>query len=120
MSDRQECNENIPFYSWTPHQSRDPNKPDLIDIRLISTEFWASDKTDNITVEVREGINWLKYQMPVKGHDSTNAQLKKLFEQGIAKGTIKEGTYLTIALYRRKSKRNPDREPKQFRFLNLH
>lgn len=87
---------------------------------MISTKIWSSTKTENLTVEVREGIDWNKYHLPVKGNDSNNDQLKELFEQGITKGTIKEGTYLTIALYRRKSKRHTDRDIKQYRFIHLH
>jgi hypothetical protein len=85
-----------PFVKWGDYKSRDADKPDILDIKVLDPTLFATEYSTNIRVEVKSDQTWTEAILPIKSHSSNNASLLTKWTDIVKKGKIKKGFVCTI------------------------
>jgi len=98
--------ETIQYTRWGNYSSTNPNKPDVLDIKIVNLDQFDSDLTTNVSVMQLIGNNWEGRILPLKSHESNNGELLKKWNEAVKKKKIVMETRLQIATFLGISKNN--------------
>lgn len=96
----------IPYVRWGEYHSRNPDKPDVLEFKVVKTETFESDLTTNVHVQQRIHDSWEDKILPLKSHDSANSSLLKSWNELVKKKKIVVGKEFQIKTYMGLSKNN--------------
>ena len=85
-----------PFIKWGGYKSKDAEKPDVIEIRVLEPEPFATEYSTNARIEIKDDQTWTEAILPIKSHSSNNASLLTKWSELVKKGKIKTGSVCTI------------------------
>jgi hypothetical protein len=85
-----------PFVKWGDYKSKDADKPDMLEIKVLDAEPFATEYSTNARVEIKDGQTWTEAILPIKSHSSNNASLLTKWTDLLKKGKIKKGSVCTI------------------------
>lgn len=96
----------IPYVKWGECHSKNPDKPDVLELRLVKTETFESDLTTNAHVKQKIHDLWEDRILPLKSHESENSSLLKSWNELVKKKKIIVGVEFYIRTYLGLSKNN--------------
>lgn len=98
--------EAIPYVKWGDYHSRNPDKPDILEFKVVKIETFDSNLTTNIHVKQRIHETEEDRILSLKSHDSPNSSLLKLWKELVENKKIVVGTKFQIKTYMGLSKNN--------------
>lgn len=102
-----------PFIKWGNYKSKDPSRPDILEIRVVDPEPFPTEYSTNARVQLKEGDGWTEVILPLKSHASNNASLLTKWTELQKKGQLKEGRELEIKTWLGRTKKT-DRPIRRF------
>ena len=109
-----------PFINWGQYKSRDPKKPDVLDVQISDLELFQTTYTLNARVNHKDSYGqWHERNLPIKSNDSKNFGLLKLWEEAFHKGWLRLNGHVRIKTWFEKSKRNKDRKIRRYKLIIL-
>jgi hypothetical protein len=88
--------EQITYIRWGDYKSKDANKPDILEVEVITLEFFESKLSTNVLVKLKENDSWQEKLLPLKSHESANGSLLKQWNELVDKKKIKIGGKILI------------------------
>jgi len=107
--------EQIPYIHWGDYKSIDPQKPDILEVRILTEEIFPSTYSENIHIKLRDRDQWLDKILPLQNYNSDNTELMQAWTRAEKLGKIKENAIIKIHTWLGKSKKNPERSMRRFR-----
>lgn len=99
-----------PFIHWGIFNSRNKDKPDILEIRPQSKEIFATELSQCTNVSYKEDGKWKDFIVPLKANSSSNASLLYQWKKGLEDGRLKIGKVVKILTWMDTSKNgNPIR-----------
>ena len=98
--------EQISYIRWGDYKSKDPNKPDILEIEAISLEQFESDLSTNVHVKQKINGGWENKTLALKSHESNNSSLIKQWNELVKKKKIIVGSKPVISTWLGLSKNN--------------
>jgi len=98
--------DDIPYVKWGEYRSRSPDKPDVLEFKVVKTETFESDLTTNAYVQQKIHDSWEQRILPLKSHESDNSSLLKSWNELVKKKKIVIGKEFKIGTYLGLSKNN--------------
>ncbi|MDH5463598.1 MAG: hypothetical protein OEW49_04755 [Nitrosopumilus sp.] len=112
--------------NWTPYInlkkyiSHNPQKPDVLYLQIADPH--VSSETYNDIVRVYEKDidgSIVEKKLPIRSHGSPNLILFRQWKEAFEKGLLNVNTHIKIKFWWRKSKRNPERELRDYKLIIL-
>jgi len=85
-----------PFIKWGDYRSKDPSKPDVLEIQIVDPEPFTTEYSTNARVQIKDGQTWIEKILPLKSHASNNPSLLNAWTELQKKGQLKAGQLLKI------------------------
>jgi len=98
--------DNIQYVRWGECHSKNPDKPDVLEYKVVKIETFESDLTTNVQVQQRINEVWEDRILPLKSHESENSSLLKSWNELVENKKIVSGTKFQIKTYLGLSKNN--------------
>lgn len=73
--------EEIPYIKWGEYHSKNPDKPDVLQLQIVDTSTFESDLTTNVHVKQKVNDSWEDRILPLKSHESENSSLLKSWDE---------------------------------------
>jgi hypothetical protein len=96
----------VHYVRWGDYSSKNPNKPDILDIEALDLEQFQSDLTTNVHIKQKINDLWEEKVLPLKSHESNNSELIKKWNDAVKKKKIVVGVKLQIHTFLGLSKNN--------------
>jgi len=93
-----------PFLKWGQYKSKGKEKPDIVLIRVTTTDTFETEYSINVDAEIFEDNEWRGIAIPLKSHESKNSSLLDQWSRGGKDDVIKVGDELVIKTYLDKSR----------------
>ncbi|QLH03002.1 hypothetical protein C5F47_05285 [Nitrosopumilus cobalaminigenes] len=98
--------ESISFIKWGECHSKNPDKPDVLECKVVKTETMDSELTTNVHVQQRIHDSWEDRLLPLKSHESHNSSLLKSWNELVKHKKIVADTKFQLKTYLGLSKNN--------------
>lgn len=103
-----------PFIKWSDFTSRDKNKPDILDCKVLEIEKFDTKYSTNIRVLNKENNEYVEKILKLRSIDSDNIELERLWDKAVKENKVKIGRQFKIYTYLDKSKKNSSREIRRY------
>lgn len=80
-----------PFIKWGNYKSNDPNKPDILECKVIDAETFDTEYSTNVKISIKENEEWKEKILPLASHDSDNKALLNLWTKSVKEKNINKG-----------------------------
>lgn len=94
----------LPFIKWGSYKSQDPNKPDLLQLKVVEDNTFLTAYSTNTRVAQEINGTWNDVILPLKYNDSLNSGLYKEWIKLKSKGLIKHGRRFILKTWLGQSK----------------
>ena len=98
--------DSISYVRWGECHSKNPDKPDVLECKVVKIETFESDLTTNVHVKQKITDFWEDRILPLKSHESENGALLKSWNELVKKKKIVVGVEFQIKTYLGLSKNN--------------
>ena len=103
-----------PFLHWGEYKSKDENNPDVLHLKVVDAEPFATTYTMNIDAEVdAKGI----YKIPLQNFESPNKALLNQWTKLWKEQKIKDGSSVTLYTWLGVSTRNADKSIRRWKVI---
>ena len=96
----------ISYIKWGECHSKNPDKPDVLECKVVKTETFESDLTTNAHVKQKIHNSWEDRILPLKSHESENSALLKSWNELVKKKKIVVDAEFQLKTYMGLSKNN--------------
>lgn len=79
-----------PFIKWGLYKSTDPDKPDILELKVRDTETFETAYSINAEVSQKENEEWKDCILPLKSHESKNSSLLDLWIRAVKEKKLKK------------------------------
>ena len=86
----------VTWIKWGECKSRDKNKPDVLELQMVSTETFTGTYSVAGKVLRKEGDRWPPRYLPLKGIDNKKGELLDQWEKFVKADKLKPGTRFTV------------------------
>lgn len=98
--------EQVPFIKWGNYKSKNSDKPDILECKVADLETFETEYSTNVRIFLKEKSKWKEWNLPLKSHNSNNAQLLNLWTKAVREGKLEVGQKFKIKAYLGLSKNN--------------
>ena len=95
-----------PFIKWGNYSSKGANIPDNLYLKVIDIETFDTEFSTNVNVKQKINDSWEDRILPLKSHESNNAQLLHLWNKAKREKKVVVGAKFVINTYMGISKNN--------------
>jgi hypothetical protein len=95
-----------PFIKWGNYKSNDPNKSDILECKVIETETFPTEYSENVKIYLKENDKWQEKILTLASHDSDNKALLHLWTKAVKAKKLKKGKTFYIKTWLGISKNN--------------
>jgi hypothetical protein len=107
----------IEWVHMTDYTSRDVNNPDLLEIKVLSTETFETKHSTAVTIGLKKGIDYVRRHFSLKRADARYGKPYKIWVENVAIGKIRPGSVFIMKTWLRESETTPGRTVRDYEAL---
>lgn len=107
----------IEWFHWSGCTSTDVQFPDLLEIKVLSTDTFKTKRSTAVTAGIRKGIEYVPHYISTKPASKKYGKFHKLWIDNVANGKIRPGVVFIVKTWLRDSETTSGRTVRDHEFV---